>query len=106
MADLTTAFNALLKDHEAAPTRRFSVDTADEFLKEAYRIVSRFVLPHRFAFSMPNTSFPELSRYPIAHRASQLAPGLPLDRRPTQDAPPHRKPKYAVAARIPHGSRP
>jgi hypothetical protein len=39
MADLTTAFNALLKGHEAPPTRSFSIDTADEFLKEAYRIV-------------------------------------------------------------------
>ncbi|KAK3943258.1 hypothetical protein QBC46DRAFT_44008 [Diplogelasinospora grovesii] len=39
MADLTSAFNALLKAHEAPPTRkRFSVDEIDEFLKEAYRI--------------------------------------------------------------------
>lgn len=39
MADLTTAFNALLKGHEAPPTRSFGIETADEFLKEAYRIV-------------------------------------------------------------------
>lgn len=39
MANLTTAFNALLKGHEAPPTKPFSFDTADEFLKEAYRIV-------------------------------------------------------------------
>lgn len=39
MADLTTAFNALLKGHEAPPTKSFGIDTADEFLKEAYRIV-------------------------------------------------------------------
>ncbi|KAK0666463.1 hypothetical protein QBC41DRAFT_325642 [Cercophora samala] len=38
MADLTTAFNALLKGREAPPTRPFSLDTADEFLKEAHRI--------------------------------------------------------------------
>ena len=39
MTNLTTAFDALLKRHEAAPTKPFSLDTADEFLKEAYRIV-------------------------------------------------------------------
>ncbi len=39
MANLTTAFNALLKGHEAPLTKPFSLDTADEFLKEAYRIV-------------------------------------------------------------------
>ncbi len=39
MANLTTAFNALLKGHEAPPTKPFSLDTADEFLKEAHRIV-------------------------------------------------------------------
>lgn len=39
MADLTTAFDALLKGHEAPTTKPFSADTADEFLKEAYRIV-------------------------------------------------------------------
>ncbi|KAK4130622.1 hypothetical protein BT67DRAFT_452254 [Trichocladium antarcticum] len=38
MANLTTAFDTLLKGHEAAPTKSFSPDTADEFLKEAYRI--------------------------------------------------------------------
>ncbi|KAK3902080.1 hypothetical protein C8A05DRAFT_34236 [Staphylotrichum tortipilum] len=38
MANLTTAFNALLKGREAPPTKPFSLDTADEFLKEAYRI--------------------------------------------------------------------
>ncbi|KAJ4300633.1 hypothetical protein N0V88_003318 [Collariella sp. IMI 366227] len=38
MADLTTAFNALLEGREAPPTKPFSSDTADEFLKEAYRI--------------------------------------------------------------------
>lgn len=41
MTDLTTIFNGLLKQHEASPTRRtFSVDEIDDFLKEAYRIVS------------------------------------------------------------------
>ncbi|VBB76768.1 Putative Syntaxin ufe1 [Podospora comata] len=38
MADLTTAFNALLKGREAPPTKAFNLDTADEFLKEAHRI--------------------------------------------------------------------
>ncbi|KAL2133123.1 hypothetical protein VTI74DRAFT_2855 [Chaetomium olivicolor] len=46
MADLTTAFNALLKGHEAAPTKPFSPDTADAFLKEAYRINSLIVHLH------------------------------------------------------------
>ncbi|KAG7288221.1 hypothetical protein NEMBOFW57_007751 [Staphylotrichum longicolle] len=40
MSNLTAAFNALLKGHEAPPTKAFSLDTADEFLKEAYRINS------------------------------------------------------------------
>jgi hypothetical protein len=39
MANLTSAFDALLKSHEAPSTKPFSLDTADEFLKEAYRIV-------------------------------------------------------------------
>ncbi|KAK4163390.1 hypothetical protein QBC43DRAFT_370842 [Cladorrhinum sp. PSN259] len=38
MADLTTAFNALLKGREAPSTKPFTTNTADEFLKEAYRI--------------------------------------------------------------------
>ncbi|KAK3323391.1 hypothetical protein B0T19DRAFT_202729 [Cercophora scortea] len=46
MADLTTTFNGLLKGHEAPPTRRFNTDTADDFLKEAYRINSRVAQLH------------------------------------------------------------
>lgn len=41
MANLTSTFNELLKGHDAPPMKPFSTDTADEFLKEAYRIVSR-----------------------------------------------------------------
>ena len=52
MADLTTTFNTLLKGHEAPPTKPFSADTADEFLKEAYRIVC--FLPPSF-FPTPTT---------------------------------------------------
>lgn len=44
MADLTSTFNGLLKGHDAPPTKPFTTDTADEFLKEAYRIVGDF--PH------------------------------------------------------------
>ena len=40
MADLTKTFDSLLKGREAAPTKRPSTETADEFLKQAYRIVS------------------------------------------------------------------
>ncbi|KAK3361199.1 hypothetical protein B0T24DRAFT_652927 [Lasiosphaeria ovina] len=40
MADLTTAFDALLAGHETPPTKRFNLDTTGEFLKEAYRISS------------------------------------------------------------------
>ncbi|KAL2262075.1 hypothetical protein VTK26DRAFT_2537 [Humicola hyalothermophila] len=40
MANLTSSFNSLLKGHEAPSTRPFNLDTADEFLKEAYRINS------------------------------------------------------------------
>lgn len=39
MANLTASFDTLLKGHEAPCTKSFSLDTADEFLKEAYRIV-------------------------------------------------------------------
>ncbi|KAK3991019.1 hypothetical protein QBC44DRAFT_324063 [Cladorrhinum sp. PSN332] len=38
MADLTTTFNTILKGHECSPTKQFTTNTADEFLKEAYRI--------------------------------------------------------------------
>ncbi|KAK1780172.1 snare-complex protein syntaxin-18 N-terminus-domain-containing protein [Copromyces sp. CBS 386.78] len=40
MANLTSTFNELLKGHDAPPTKPFTTDTADEFLKEAYRITS------------------------------------------------------------------
>ncbi|AEO55621.1 hypothetical protein MYCTH_2299642 [Thermothelomyces thermophilus ATCC 42464] len=46
MANLTTAFNSLLEGHEAPPTKSFSLDTADEFLKEAYRINSLIARLH------------------------------------------------------------
>ncbi|KAJ9149530.1 Snare-complex protein syntaxin-18 N-terminus-domain-containing protein [Coniochaeta hoffmannii] len=39
MTDLTPAFNELLKEREAPPTRRsYNFDNINEFLKEAYRI--------------------------------------------------------------------
>ncbi|KAK7996705.1 D-lactate dehydrogenase [Apiospora arundinis] len=39
MTDLTPLFDTLLSQHKAAPTKRaFSVDSLDEFLKEAYKI--------------------------------------------------------------------
>ncbi|KAK3956592.1 hypothetical protein QBC32DRAFT_330417 [Pseudoneurospora amorphoporcata] len=41
MANLTSTFNELLKGHDAPPTKPFTTAaTADEFLKEAYRITS------------------------------------------------------------------
>ncbi len=42
MADLIITFNGLLKEREASPIGKkpFDLDTIDEFLKEAYRIVS------------------------------------------------------------------
>ena len=42
MTDITPLFNGILKGHEAPSARRktFSVDNLDEFLKEAYKIVS------------------------------------------------------------------
>ncbi|KAL2018310.1 hypothetical protein VTK56DRAFT_973 [Thermocarpiscus australiensis] len=46
MANLTPAFDTLLKRHEAAATRPFNLDTADEFLKEAYRINSLIARLH------------------------------------------------------------
>ncbi|KAK4146546.1 uncharacterized protein C8A04DRAFT_34755 [Dichotomopilus funicola] len=46
MANLTTAFDAFLQGHEVPPTKPFSVDTADEFLKEAYRINSLIARLH------------------------------------------------------------
>lgn len=49
MSDVTPAFNMLLKKHEApAAKASFNPDKIDEFLKEAYRIVSAHPLlsPH------------------------------------------------------------
>ncbi|KAK4121616.1 hypothetical protein N657DRAFT_647796 [Parathielavia appendiculata] len=46
MANLTSTFDALLKGHEVPPTKPFSLDTADEFLKEAYRINSLIARLH------------------------------------------------------------
>jgi len=46
MANLTSSFNALLKGHEAPPTKPFTTDTADEFLQEAYRISSLITRLH------------------------------------------------------------
>ncbi|EGS21295.1 uncharacterized protein CTHT_0031490 [Thermochaetoides thermophila DSM 1495] len=40
MTNLTSDFDALLRGHQAAPTKPFDADTTDEFLKEAYRINS------------------------------------------------------------------
>jgi hypothetical protein len=42
MTDLTPVLNELLKSHDARPTidPSLSLKTIDEFLKEAYRIVS------------------------------------------------------------------
>lgn len=42
MTDLTPVLNELLKSHDARPTvdPALSLKTIDEFLKEAYRIVS------------------------------------------------------------------
>ncbi|KAK4097400.1 hypothetical protein N658DRAFT_500464 [Parathielavia hyrcaniae] len=46
MANLTSTFNGLLKSHEVPPTKPFSLETADEFLKEAYRINSLIARLH------------------------------------------------------------
>ncbi|KAL1841172.1 hypothetical protein VTJ49DRAFT_7341 [Mycothermus thermophilus] len=46
MANLTTEFNSLLKGREAKPTKPFALETADEFLKEAYRINSDIARLH------------------------------------------------------------
>ncbi len=42
MTDITPIFNGLLKSHEAPYARRksFTVANLDDFLKEAYKIVS------------------------------------------------------------------
>ncbi|KAI1090300.1 hypothetical protein F5B19DRAFT_464114 [Rostrohypoxylon terebratum] len=47
MTDLTPVFNGFLKQHEASVTKRsFSLDTLDDFLKEAYRINSHIASLH------------------------------------------------------------
>jgi hypothetical protein len=45
MSDLTRAFNAILKAHEVHVDGSYSLDKVDEFLKEAYRIVSQLQSP-------------------------------------------------------------
>jgi syntaxin 18 len=46
MADLTPTLNELLKSHDARPTLdpSLTLRNIDEFLKEAYRIVSYILL--------------------------------------------------------------
>ncbi|KAI1801135.1 hypothetical protein F4811DRAFT_535717 [Daldinia bambusicola] len=47
MTDLTPIFNGFLKQHEASTTNRsFSLDSLDDFLKEAYRINSHIASLH------------------------------------------------------------
>ncbi|KAI0429568.1 hypothetical protein F5Y09DRAFT_257295 [Xylaria sp. FL1042] len=47
MTDITPAFNGLLKQHGASPTKRsFTVDNLEDFLKEAYRINSHITSLH------------------------------------------------------------
>lgn len=48
MADITPIFNSVLKAHNAplVTSGRYSIDRLDEFLKEAYSIVSSSVLMH------------------------------------------------------------
>ncbi|KAI0021604.1 snare-complex protein syntaxin-18 N-terminus-domain-containing protein [Xylariomycetidae sp. FL0641] len=47
MTDITPLFNGFLKQHEAAPTKRaFSLESLDDFLKEAYRINSHITSLH------------------------------------------------------------
>jgi hypothetical protein len=53
MINITSSFNELLKQREAPPVKEtFSVEELDEFLKEAYRIVS-------YTFSLDR--FPEVT---------------------------------------------
>jgi syntaxin 18 len=51
MADLTPTLNELLKSHDARPTLDLSLTlrNIDEFLKEAYRIVSYMLLVCKFS---------------------------------------------------------
>ncbi|CAJ2501848.1 Uu.00g047010.m01.CDS01 [Anthostomella pinea] len=47
MTDITPMFNGFLKQHEAPPTKRsFSVESLDDFLKEAHRINSHITSLH------------------------------------------------------------
>jgi hypothetical protein len=67
MANLTAAFDTLLKGHEAAPTQSFSPDTADEFLKEAYRIVRPSAIPALLDADELTFCAPEHPHCPAAH---------------------------------------
>ncbi|KAK3306435.1 uncharacterized protein B0T15DRAFT_483809 [Chaetomium strumarium] len=81
MANLTTEFDALLKGHQAAPTKPFSPDTADEFLKEAYRINSVIARLHtelrRLRQAYLSTAAPRKTHLRTA--ASRSAPSQHVD---------------------------
>ncbi|KAK4152057.1 hypothetical protein C8A00DRAFT_35277 [Chaetomidium leptoderma] len=85
MTNLTVAFDALLKGHEAPSTKAFSLDTADEFLKEAYRINSLIAHLHtelrKLRQAYLSTAAPRKTRAAASRSApSQHAPLTDRDR--------------------------
>lgn len=100
--DITTQFNACLKEKESSRVESFvfQLSTLNEFLKEAYRIV----YPPRFQLCIPsnnhskNSHIDELTSYLRSIRASYLTL---QSHRPTN----HRARHQDVTSQLPNGDR-
>ncbi|KAI1124668.1 hypothetical protein F5Y10DRAFT_280056 [Nemania abortiva] len=79
MTDITPAFNGFLKQHDAPSTKgRFSVDSLEDFLKEAYRINSHIASLHadlrNIRQSYLSTAQPRKTLIPSAHQDRSARP--------------------------------
>jgi syntaxin 18 len=79
MTDLTPILNELLKNHDARPTANptLSLKNIDEFLKEAYRIVSVTFRGREICSHSKNSHIASLNNYLKAIRQSYLSTAPP-----------------------------
>lgn len=114
MSDLTGALDELLRgDGVSTSKKSFSLEDIDEFLKEAYRIVSFLCVLSFHLISVALFRDPlersvltpppsqELAHHRPAHRAQGRPPGLPLNRPAAQGGllAPAQQPHPAVLRR-------
>jgi hypothetical protein len=84
MTDLTPVLNDLLKNHDARPTTNpsLTLQSIDEFLKEAYRIVSpRYHSQEAFPYHLQNAHIASLNSYLKAIRQPYLSTAIPPRRK-------------------------